>query len=61
MKNSHTRALRGDVQGWSHGATRRNTEFLMSIREDRLTGAGVTVLPDRHEELGVPARRAVGP
>ena len=40
MKNSHTRALRGEV-GWSYGATRRNTEFLMSIREDRLTGAGV--------------------
>ena len=43
MKNSHARALRGDVQGWSHGATRRNTEFLMSVREDRLTGAGVAL------------------
>jgi len=31
---------RGQVEGWSEGATRRNTQFLMSIREDRLTGAG---------------------
>nr|CRY94806.1 hypothetical protein [uncultured prokaryote] len=43
MKNSHARALRGEVHGWSYGATRRNTEFLMSIREDRLTGAGVAL------------------
>ena len=27
---------RGDVQGWSVGATRRNTAFLRSIREDHL-------------------------
>lgn len=41
MKNSHARVPRGDVQGWSSGACRRNTEFLMTVREDRLTGAGV--------------------
>lgn len=41
MNNSHVRALRGEVQGWSVGAARRNTEFLMSVREDRLTGAGI--------------------
>ena len=43
MKNSHQRAKRGEVQGWSLGATRRNTEFLMSVIEDRLTGAGVAL------------------
>lgn len=41
MNNSHQRAKRGEVEGWSEGATRRNTAFLRSIREDRLTGAGV--------------------
>lgn len=41
MKNDHPRAKRGDVEGWSDGATRRNTRFLMSIQEDQLTGAGV--------------------
>lgn len=41
MKNDHQRAKRGEVEGWSEGATRRNTAFLRSIREDRLTGAGV--------------------
>lgn len=40
---SHARALRGDVSGWSVGACRRNTEFLMSIRERELHGAGVAV------------------
>lgn len=40
MKNSHARVPRGEVEGWSHGATRRNTEFLMSIREGRLAGTG---------------------
>ena len=43
MKNGHARAKRGDVGGWSLGATRRNTEFLYSIREDRLTGVGFAV------------------
>lgn len=41
MKNDHQRAKRGAVEGWSEGATRRNTAFLRSIREDRLTGAGL--------------------
>lgn len=41
--NDHQRAKRGDVQGWSEGAVRRNTEFLMSIREDRLTGYGLAI------------------
>jgi hypothetical protein len=39
--NNHQRAKRGEVEGWSEGATRRNTAFLRSIREDRLTGAGI--------------------
>lgn len=43
MNNSHRRALRGDVEGWSDGATRRNTRFLYGIRDDLLTGAGVAV------------------
>lgn len=43
MKNDHLRAPRGEVQGWSHGATRRNTEFLMSVIETRLNGYGVAV------------------
>lgn len=42
MKNNHQRALRGEVQGWSTGATRRNMAFLMSIETEKLTGAGVT-------------------
>lgn len=41
MKNDHLRAKRGEVEGWSVGATRRNTAFLRSIREDLLTGAGI--------------------
>jgi len=39
--NTHQRAPRGEVTGWSVGATRRNTAFLMSIRDRELTGAGV--------------------
>jgi len=40
MKNSHPRAPRGEIQGWSDGATRRNTGFLRSIRERDLHGHG---------------------
>lgn len=40
MKNSHPRAPRGEIEGWSEGATRRNTAFLRSIREPDLTGHG---------------------
>lgn len=43
MKNDHLRALRAEIGGWSEGATRRNTRFLYSVREDLLTGAGVAV------------------
>lgn len=43
MKNSHQRALRGNVGGWSDGATRRNTQFLYSVREDQLDGIGFAV------------------
>ncbi|RIJ27032.1 replication protein, partial [Henriciella mobilis] len=42
-RNDHTRMKRGDVEGWSLGATRRNTQFLMSVRETELTGAGVAL------------------
>lgn len=41
--NSHRRVSRGDVSGWSAGACRRNTEFLMSVRDRDLTGAGVAL------------------
>lgn len=34
---------RGQVEGWSVGATRRNTEFLMRVVEPELTGAGVAL------------------
>lgn len=37
------REPRGEVQGWSMGATRRNVEFLYSIREDQLHGVGFAV------------------
>lgn len=41
--NRHQRVPRGDVSGWSVGACRRNTEFLMSVRDGDLTGAGVAL------------------
>lgn len=41
--NSHTRAKRGDVEGWSEGATRRNTQFLMSVEEPKLSGSGIAL------------------
>lgn len=43
MNNSHIRAIRGEVGGWSEGATRRNTQFLYSIDEAYLTGVGFAV------------------
>ncbi len=43
MKNDHLRALRAEVGGWSEGATRRNTRFLYSIREQELTGTGYAI------------------
>jgi len=42
-KNSHPREKRGDVQGWSEGATRRNTQFLYSVDERALQGRGYAV------------------
>ena len=35
--------LRGEVGGWSIKATRRNTDFLRSIDERKLSGAGVAL------------------
>lgn len=43
MNNSHPRAIRGAVGGWSTGATRRNTQFLYSVMEPELSGAGYAV------------------
>nr|CRY96042.1 hypothetical protein [uncultured prokaryote] len=43
MHNSHPRVQRGDVGGWSPGATRRNTQFLYSVREKLLDGQGFAV------------------
>lgn len=42
-RNDHTRMKRGQVEGWSVGATRRNTQFLMSVKETELSGAGVAL------------------
>lgn len=41
--NNHPRALRGEVGGWSEGATRRNTRFLYSIDETKLADVGFAV------------------
>jgi hypothetical protein len=41
--NSHVRAPRGDVGGWSVGATTRNTKFLYSVREHELDGEGFAI------------------
>jgi hypothetical protein len=43
MKNNHDRAIRGEVGGWSDGATRRNTQFLYSVMEPELSGSGYAV------------------
>lgn len=39
-KITHERALRGEVYGWSHQATRNNTSFLRSVRLEKLSGLG---------------------
>lgn len=39
-KNDHMRAKRDAVEGWSDSSTRRNTRFLYSIDERKLTGVG---------------------
>ena len=38
--NSHLRAKRDVVEGWSDSSTRRNTRFLYSVDERKLTGYG---------------------
>lgn len=43
MRNQHQRTKRGAIEGWSEGATRRNTAFLRSILEDELHGTGYAV------------------
>lgn len=43
MKNDHDRETRGDVQGWSASASRRNLAFLRSIRPNTLTGQGFSL------------------
>lgn len=51
-----TGGKRGEIQGWSRGAARRNTEFLYSIDVDRLDGNGDAVtltlrdIPATHED-----------
>lgn len=43
MKNDHLRAKRGEVGGWSEGASRRNVRFLYGIEERQLEDAGYAV------------------
>lgn len=56
MAKSHPPALRGDVNGWSAGAVRRNLKFLYSIDERGLTGRGYALTltvrncPPSHED-----------
>jgi hypothetical protein len=38
MRNNHSRAKRGDVNGWSTSAARNNTRFLRSVNPHFLTG-----------------------
>lgn len=42
-KNDHERVPRGDVEGWSDGATRRNVRFLYSVEDKDLDGWGYAV------------------
>jgi len=41
--NTHPRALRGDVGGWSSSSTRSNTRFLRSVEVAGLTGFGFAI------------------
>lgn len=43
VKNDHVRSPRGECVGWSDAATRRNTAFLRSIEDTKLTGFGLAV------------------
>ena len=42
-RNDHMRAKRDDVNGWSDSSTRRNTRFLYSVDERKLTGHGIAL------------------
>ena len=39
-RNDHMRAKREEVEGWTDASTRRNTRFLYSVDERKLTGHG---------------------
>ena len=39
-RNDHMRVKREEVEGWSDSSTRRNTQFLYSVDERKLTGHG---------------------
>lgn len=39
-RNDHVRAKREEVEGWSTSSTRRNTQFLYSVDERKLSGDG---------------------
>lgn len=40
QNNSHTRAKRGDIKGWSESAARNNARWLRSVNINSLTGIG---------------------
>ena len=42
-RNTHVRAKRDAVEGWSDSSTRRNTRFLYSVDERKLTGRGLAL------------------
>lgn len=42
-RNDHVRAKRDAVEGWSESSTRRNTRFLYSVDERKLTGHGLAL------------------
>lgn len=54
--NSHARAKRGTVGGWSNASTRSNTRFLYAVEEQHLTGQGFALsltlgdCPPSHED-----------
>lgn len=42
-QNDHTRAKRQAVEGWTNASTRRNTRFLYSVDERKLTGSALVL------------------
>ena len=58
--NTHKRALRGKVEGWSPSSTRSNTRFLYSVDESRLNGLGMALSLLDGTELSESVRRAGG-